>query len=71
MDYFKYIDFFNVKFYFYTNNQPNYKNIFGGIMASLYLLACIAIFIGFSLDDIKRLNPITTKNEIRDSEKKL
>ena len=71
MDYIKYIDFFKVKFYFYTNNQPNYQNIFGGIMASLYLLACLAIFVGFSLDDIKRLNPITTKNEIRDSELKI
>jgi hypothetical protein len=71
MDFIKYIDFFKLKFYFYTNNQANYQNIFGGFMAVFYILSCLAIFIGFSLDDIKRLNPITTQNEIRDSEKKI
>ena len=67
----KYLDFFNIKFYFYINNQPNYQNIFGGIMTLLYIFFCIAIFIAFSFDDLKRLHPITTKNEIPDSERKI
>ncbi len=64
MDNIKYLDFFSIKFNFYTNNQPNYQNIFGGIMTFLYVLICIIIFLVFSYDDLNKLNPITTKNEI-------
>ena len=71
MDFIKYIDFFSIKFHFYTNNQPNYQNIFGGIMTLIYVLVCIGIFIGYSYDDFSRLNPITTISEIPDSESKL
>ena len=71
MDFIKYLDFFDIKFYFYINNQPNYQNIFGGIMTIIYLFFCIIIFIAFSFDDLKRLHPITTKNEISDSERKI
>ena len=71
MDFIKYIDFFNIRFSFYTNSQPNYQNIFGGIMSFLYLFFCIIIFIAFSFEDLKRLNPITTKNEIPYSERKI
>ena len=71
MEYIKYIDFFSIKFHFYTNNQPNYQNIFGGIMTFIYALSCIGIFILFSYDDINRLNPSTTVSEIPDSDSKL
>jgi len=71
MDFIKYIDFFNIKFYFYTNNQPNYQNVFGGIMNLIYILGCILIFIFFSYDDLRLLNPITTVSEISDSEAKI
>ena len=71
MDFIKYLDFFNIKFSFYTNNQPNNQNIFGGIMTFIYILASILIFVLFSYDDLKRLNPITTMSEISDSERKL
>ena len=71
MDFLKYIDAFNVKFSFYMNNQPNNQSIFGGIMTSIYLVICILIFILFSIDDLKRLNPITTISEISYSERKL
>ena len=71
MDFIKYIDFFNIKFYFYTNNQPNYQNVFGGIMNLIYILGCILIFIFFSYDDLRLLNPITTISEISDSEAKI
>ena len=71
MNFLKYIDFFGIKFNFYTNNQPNYQNIFGGIMTFLYILICILIFIGFSYDDLRRLNPITTESKISDSKRKV
>ena len=71
MDFIKYIDFFNIKFYFYTNNQPNYQNVFGGIMNLIYILGCILIFIFFSYEDLRLLNPITTVSEISDSEAKI
>ena len=41
----QYFDFFGVKFHFYTNNQPSYQNLFGGIMYLIYLILCILIFI--------------------------
>ena len=71
MDFIKYIDFFNIKFSFYTNNQPNNQTIFGGIMTFLYVSLCILIFFIFSSDDLKRLSPITTISEIPYSERKL
>ena len=40
-------------------------------MTIIYIFFCIVIFIAFSLDDLKKLNPITTKNEIPDSERKI
>ena len=71
MEFIKYIDFMNIKFSFYTNNQPNNQNVFGGLMTSLYVFLCILIFFVFSSDDLKRLNPITTISEIPYSERKL
>ena len=71
MDFIKYIDFFNIKFYFYINNQPNYQNVFGGIMTFLYIVFCVVIFFELSFEDIKGLNPITTRNEIPYSERKI
>ena len=70
-DFLKYFDFFAIKFNFYTNNQPTYQNIFGGIMSIFYILICIAIFFGLCLDDFKRLNPITTTSDILDSSPKI
>ena len=71
MNFIKYLDFFSIKFSFYTNNKPNNQSIFGGIMTSIYIIVSILIFILFSYDDLKRLNPITTMSEIPDSERKL
>ena len=71
MDFIKYIDFFSIKFNFYTNNQPNYQNIFGGIMTFIYVIVCILIFFAISYDDFSRLNPIISTSEIPDSERKL
>ena len=71
MDFFKYFDVFSIKFKFYTNNQPNYQNIFGGIMTFCFILLCIPIIIALTYDDIKRLNPTTTTSEITSSERKI
>ena len=71
MELIKYFDFFSIKFHFYTNNQPNFQNIFGGIMSFIYFFLCVGIFILFSYEDIRRFNPITTISEITDSTTKL
>ena len=71
MDFFKYFDVFSIKFQFYTNNQPNYQNIFGGIMTFCYIVLCVPIIIALTYEDIKRLNPITTISEITLSERKI
>ena len=71
MDFIKYIDFFSIKFSFYTNNQPHNQSFFGGIMTFLYAILCILILIAFGYDDLNRLNPITTISEIPDSERKV
>ena len=71
MDFIKYIDFFSIKFSFYTNNQPHNQSFFGGIMTFLYVMFCILILILFGYDDLEKLNPITTVSEIPDSERKL
>ena len=71
MDFMKYLDYFGIRFSFYTNSRPNNQSVFEGIMTSLYKIFCILIFILFSYDDLKRLNPKTTVSEIGDSERKL
>ena len=71
MEYFNVIkcfDFFGIKFHFYTNNQPYYRNLFGGIMYFIYIILCLVIFIVFSYDDLKRLNPTTTESDITEKE---
>jgi len=70
MEYIKYLDSFGIKFHFYTNNQPNHQNIFGGIMTFLYIIICIIIFLGFSYEELFRLNPISSISEISDIEPK-
>ena len=68
MDVIKYFDFFGIKFHFYTNNQPYYHNLFGGIMYIIYVILCIFIFMIFSYDDLNRLNPTTTESDITEKE---
>ena len=64
MEYLRYCDFFDVKFHFYIGGQPTNNTIFGGIMNIFFFISCILTFLIISLDDIKRLNPISTKSEI-------
>ena len=63
-----FFDFYGIKFHFYTNNQPNYHNFFGGIMSLIYIILCIVVFIIFSYDDLNRVNPITTSSDITEKE---
>ena len=71
MNFIKYFDLFSIKFNFYTSSQPRNQSIFGGIMTSIYVLLSFFIFIFLSYDDIERLNPITNKSEIPNTERKL
>ena len=71
MDYIKYFDFFTIKFHFYTNKQPVFRNIFGGIMNLIYIFICFAIFFEFSYEDLFKLNPISSKSEISKIQKKV
>jgi len=66
----KYFDFFTIKFNFYTNNQPRYRNVFGGIMNIIYIIICIIIFIEFSYQDLIKLKPTTSISEIYTSTQK-
>ncbi len=70
MEFIKYLDFFSIKFSFYTNRQPKHQDTFGGIMSIIYFLSCIGIFIIFSYEDLGRLNPITSISEVSESETK-
>ena len=71
MDYLQYMDIFSIRFHLYTNNQPRFRNTFGGIMSFIFFLICIAIFFIFSYEDIFKLNPISSKSEIVDSNPKI
>ena len=64
MKFLRYCDFFDVKFPFYIGGHPTNNTQFGGLMNILFLISCLLTFLIFSLDDINRLNPITTKSEI-------
>ena len=68
IDIITYFDFFGIKFHFYTNNQPYYQNLFGGIMYLIYIILCIIVLIVFSYDDLNLLNPITTVSDITEKE---
>ena len=70
MDFIKYLDFFSIKFNFYTNNQPNYQNIFGGIMTFIYIVCCIGIFIFLSYEDLNRSSPTSAISEIPEKKAK-
>ena len=71
MDFVKYFDFFGIRFHFYTNNQPYYQNLFGGIMNLIYIILCAVVFIFLSYDDLKMLNPSTTISDISDKEARI
>ena len=68
MRFLRYCDFFDIKFHFYIGGQTTNNTIFGGLMNIFFLISCLLTFLIFSLDDLKRLNPITTQSEIPGAE---
>ncbi len=67
MNILRYCDFFNINFHFYYENKDTIS-IFGGFMCLCYILSCILITIILSMDDFKKLNPLTTKSEVEGGE---
>ena len=63
MNFFRYLDFFNIKFHFFYDHRVNIT-IFGGCMGISFLIFSILIAIILSINDFRKLNPITTKSEI-------
>ena len=63
MDFLRYCDFFNIKYNFNYENKINIT-IFGGLMGITFIIISIIVIIILSIDDIRKLNPITTKSEI-------
>ena len=66
MNFIKYFDLFEAKFYFYSNNYSSISRIFGGIMFILYIIISLSVFFIFSYDNLNKLNPITTFSESLD-----
>ena len=71
MEFLKYCDFFNIKFCFYINGKSTNNSRFGGTMNILFGISCILTFFIYSLDDFKKLNPISSKSEIPNGEIKI
>jgi len=64
MNFLKYCDFFDIKFHFYVGGHPSNNNIFGGIMSILFCITAILLMFILSIEDLKKLNPITSKSEV-------
>ena len=64
MNFLKYCDFFDTKFHFYIGGHPSNSTIFGGIMSITFFIFSILIIFIFSIEDIKKKNPITSKSEV-------
>ena len=67
MNFFRYCDFFDIKFHFYYENRDNIS-FFGGFMSISYLVISILITVLLSMDDFRKLNPITTRSEVPDGD---
>ena len=70
MNLIRYLDFFNIKFHFYYENRLKIS-IFGGLMSLACIISCIIVTLILSLDDIRKLNPKTTKSEVPGGEFRL
>ena len=70
MNFFRYCDFFNINFHFYYENKDAIS-IFGGFMSIFYVTISIIITILLSIDDFRKLNPVTTKSEVPGGEFRL
>ena len=64
MNFLKYCDFFDIKFHFYVGGHPSNSNIFGGVMSILFCITAILLIFILSIEDLRKLNPITSKSEV-------
>ena len=64
MNFLKYCDFFDIKFHFYVGGHPSNSNIFGGVMSILFCIIAILLIFILSIEDLRKLNPITSKSEV-------
>ena len=64
MSFIKYFDLFSINFHFYSECQAIHHNTFGGIMTILFVLICISVFIAIEFNDLRKLNPISSKSEL-------
>ena len=60
----KYMDFFGTKYTFYSNKRLKFYTVAGGILSIISIFFCILIPILFTLDNFKRVSPITTISSI-------
>ena len=60
----KYMDIFGTKYTFYSNKRPKLYTVTGGIFTIISIFFCILIPLLFTLDDLKRVSPITTVSSI-------
>ena len=64
MSFIRYFDFFDVRFHFYTNSEPSNRSNFGGVMSIIFVIVSIIVFIFLEYDELRRINPLTSKSEI-------
>ena len=57
-------DLFGTKIGFYTEGKPKFYTAFGGLLSIISILISIVSFFLFSLEDLKRVSPITTSSSI-------
>ena len=60
----KYVDLYGKKLNFYTDKQRKFYTYLGGIFTILSIIFYITLFIFISIDDFKRITPITTASSI-------
>ena len=68
MSFIRYFDFFDVRFHFYTNSRPSNRSNFGGVMSIIFIIVGFIVFIFLEYDEIRRVNPLTSKSEIPEIE---
>ena len=64
MNFLKYCDFFGIRFHFYIGGHPSNTSVFGGIMSIIFFILAIILIIILSIDDLRKLNPTSSKSEI-------
>ena len=61
---FEYLDLFGTKISFYAEGKPKFYSVLGGILSIASILISIISLMFYSLDDLKRISPITTSSSI-------